>query len=191
MSRTRSLAVALTVVAVAGCDGRPTTAPSVAPSAQAIQPTVNGDITIRSASHATGATVRLHDCGSTSDDVVNSFCTADLRLALDIVLDGEVSRPVLRITFMDGLQRCAFSMAEGAAFVPQNRATLDVTGVHYTLFTDQPGKPSDLGCTAPPRTTNVVMVEVLSRDAPYPGRPLLTRTFPYTYSFVVESAPSG
>jgi hypothetical protein len=186
MTKPRFFAISFTALAaIAGCQGRSLTAPSMAPAVQgpAAQATVNGEISIRSISRETGATLRLHDCSTVSD---RKFCTDDLRVAVDVAVDREVSRPQLRVTFMDGLQRCAFSIAEDTAFVPQTRAVLDVVAIEYPQYSDEPGKPGDLGCPEPPTTTNVVRVEVLSRDAAYPGQSLLTKTFPYNYTFVLE-----
>lgn len=192
-SRWLAIPTAIVVLfGVVGCQV-PAAAPN-APSAiseraqsRAQSPFVNGRVAVSSVSRDSGASIVLRECpltGHQRSDALH-LCTDQLGIVLEVEVDRDIPSAMLRVQFATDHHRCAAALTARRALTAGVPVRLDTSTVQFFRLVDQfEGAPSDLGCESPPVVTTRMVVEVLDLDYGYPGTPMLTSSFPYSYTFV-------
>jgi hypothetical protein len=104
---------------------------------------------------------------------------------LEVEVDRDIPSAMLRVEFVADQQRCAYALTARRALTAGVPVRLDTSMVRFLRSVDQfEGAPSDLGCDSPPVVTSRMIVELLDLDYASPGTPMLTSSFPYSYTFV-------
>jgi hypothetical protein len=175
-----ALSVAIAVMAltsVTGCGDTERAVTPTQPSSPAPGPTstINGEITIRSISPGTGATVPVHLCAPGS----TRFCADQPRMTLDVVVDQDVPDAVLTVSF----ERCAIARAPVTALSAGRRVSVSTPVLD--LSDDGPlhdGVGAALFCALPAVTTTMTVSLWRSGES---ARALLTREFAHGYTFAI------
>ena len=176
MERPAYLAATLVaILAVNACDDRsvrPVASTPTAPSSAVPR----GDITLRSISPASGATLSVRPCEWYSWYV--DVCADRSPMTFDVQYPDAVSEAVLTAAFYDGTQRCgiAYSATPGPALMGGSDAVSFTASIISLSDEDHP-----LLCRLPATTTRMV-VELWERGRP--ATPLLTKVFDHTYTFI-------
>lgn len=196
MRPVKSLVAALTFVIISACGEQPTTPtpvpnavprPSSGPTPPGIR---DGEITITAAMPAPGGQVTLGSCpqglnGPQHSPTAQLFCSNDLRMTFDVVVDRDIPNAMLSLTFSDGRQDCAFAQSPRVALTAGSRATTSISSITFYGPDDDPSKPAELGCPTLPRITNGLRIQILDLDVAYPNTAVFVYSFPVSYTFTM------
>ena len=180
------------LAAMAGCQVRATapTAPSALNDRSLSgpqSPVVNGRVAVSSVSRDSGTSIMLRECAPASHERSDALylCSEQLAIELEVEVDRDMPSAMLRVQFATDDQRCASALTARRALTAGVPVRLNTSTVHFIRAVDQfEGAPSDLGCDSPPVVTTRMVVELLDLDSAYPGTPMLTGSFSYSYFFV-------
>ena len=188
---------ALTLIAISACGGSPSspTAPIV-PFAGPLPPSGptpavrNGEITLVAANPAPGGRVTLGSCPEGFNrpnhaPTAQLFCSDDLRMTFDVVVDRDIPNAMLSLTFSDGYQDCAFATSPRLALTAGGRVSAAASSVWFYGLDEDPSKPAELGCPTLPRVTNGLRVRLLDLDVPHPNTAVFVNNLPISYTFAV------
>ena len=171
------LAAALvTLLAVSACDGPSArnSVPNPSPTAPSA-PAPQGEITVRSITPGSGATLTVRRCEWYPLYV--DFCADRSPMTFDVQYGAHVSEAVVTVGFYNGSQRCGLAYSA----MPGPGLTAGSDAVSFTASTiSLSDEDHPLLCPLPATTTRMV-VQLWERDRP--AVPLLTKEFGHTYTF--------
>ena len=172
-------ATLVTLFAVSACDGpgrsvsRTNPVPT-APSPPA-PPEPQGDITVRSITPESGATLTVRQCEWYP--LYEDFCADRSPMKFDVRYGADVSESVVTAGFYNGSQRCGVAYSA----MPGPPLTAGSGAVSFTVSTiSLSDEDHPLLCPLPATTTRIV-VQLWERGRP--AVPLLTKEFDHTYTF--------
>ena len=186
------VAVVLALTIAAGCSRGTVTGPNPTPPrppggvSSAPLPPIYADIALRSASRASGATLRLRDCGvERGRSAGQEFCTEDLELTFAVAADRDLGSVALRVSFVLDGRRCAVAVTSPAFLSAHFATELRATTTDYHLQ-DEAAPRSDLGCARPPTATTTMVVELLDYSEEPDGISVVRTEFAHGYRFVMQ-----
>lgn len=155
----------------------PAVMPPPVPSPVPPVPAATGDITIRSITPATGATLRVRECENGGIGFFVSTCADQLRMTFDALIDRDIPNAVLTASFYDRQLRCGSAYSSRTALAAGSRAALSTSDLVFSYEADD--RTLVQPCPLPSTTTRIV-VQLWGTS---PATPLLTREFAATYTF--------
>jgi hypothetical protein len=170
-------ATLVALVAVNACDdasGRDGSVANPIPTAPS-PPAPQGEITVRSVTPVSGATLTVQRCEWYS--WIEDFCADRSPMTFDVRYGADVSEAVVTAGFYSGSQRCGMAYST----IPGPQLTAGSDAVSFTVSTiSLSDEDHPLLCPLPATTTRMV-VQLWERGRP--AAPLLTKEFDHTYTF--------
>lgn len=133
-----------------------------------------GEITVRSITPASPATLIVRDCTYPNSQYTER-CSRQLQMVVDVQFENEVSNAVVTATFYAGSQRCGVAYSSPQPLAAGGRATFGMSAI--SLSNDD----TLLLCPLPTETTRMV---VQLWETSRPSVPLLTQESGNTFTFV-------
>jgi hypothetical protein len=152
----------------------PTTPTTLLPPTNPSPAAPRGEITIRSITPASPATIIVREC--IYADSYTEMCSSQLQVAVEVQFANETPNAMVTASFYAGSKKCGFGGSSPQPLAAGARATFNVLGL--TLSSE--GGP--VLCPLPAMTTRMV-VQLWEVGRPAVGSELLTQEFVNTYTF--------